>query len=463
MDFQSIAKILKVIAPIILGCAIGIGLTSIWLLQAELALNSGVIAGAVSGFGAFLFFLLVRATITQSKPKPSDNSSNNTGYLSYSFVKGFLPKGDDAEQRAKEIVEIAQNTIKAGISYWSAAVAVGFGLTAAGAAVAMVTALAAIRQVERIDSQNRLIELQIFEAKASRISATFSAQLPSLIEQIYAEKSGQATWSPSPELAARIQTVIDLAEPYMVDSLADEMINRLRDKAFRHHADGAIDESHLSQAISFLGEDRVFSKERGQLLQLLVASGMNFEALPRPLKFAHAYLRRVELRSPEGPEQQYSLGQTELHYANLYEIYTDIDFSSTSLYGAILPSAEELGPFIVEKNPNAVGLFERFSTPDITHAILPSNLIELFQEVAKSDAHWIIPPLSEASDLNLSCEIGQFSSIGPFYNFDGYRSNEDILFEHGILFHWFKWLRSGTACGPVVHFLSDSEGSIYYD
>lgn len=366
----------KSIAPLMLGIGLGAGLTLVVIFRAEIVLDQAIFIGIAAGSCAFVFFLLIRF-IVQKIPKSNraDNGENVGKTLIKSILERVNPLSNSLDDTTNKVHETITNSISVGISYWSATVALGIGIAAVGAVIAMVTALSSIRQVDRIDAQNRLIEQQIFQAKATRISSVFSAQLPSLLTAIDNEREDRSIWQPSRSLVARIQAAIDVSEPFSSDPFIDTKILSLREMYLepgRLELNSDYDRSTIINMLT----SKVFSPQRGQLLQLLIASGLDFRSLVVPLDFSHADLSDVVFTPrAEGTSEPLDLGRTILKGANLRGAkVANVDLSSVDLAGAILPSPLELSAAITWKPPNSASrnvLDDRYMQgPNFSYAIL---------------------------------------------------------------------------------------------
>ncbi|MFK7880136.1 pentapeptide repeat-containing protein [Roseobacter sp.] len=319
-------------------------MTLLFTLNSSIALRHGLTVGLAVCVFCFVFFIIVRLIAKNSKvvvqERVKDGKSNDEKKIVLvlsSLLERFAPEIEDHEQAGERLISNAREVGRIGLSYWSATAALGIAITAMGLVIAMVTAMAAINQVNRIDIQNSLIEQQIYEAQASRVSSLFSAQLPDLIAAIDLERSGQDEWVPSNLLVSRIQAIVDVAEPYLIDHEVEQIRQRL------HHNLSLADlktgtwfnrtytiEPLLSK------EPLTFSPERGQLLRIILSSGIQLSELEQPLNFSRAYLRGASLSGTS------SLGETDLSLANLLDSRIAVDLGSVNLTGAFLPPLDSL-------------------------------------------------------------------------------------------------------------------------
>ncbi|MEO0917567.1 MAG: hypothetical protein AAFY31_11395, partial [Pseudomonadota bacterium] len=176
---QRFLTTIRLLSPIFLGVAAGIGLTVFALFVAEYFLTSLIIAGVaivLSGILVFLVFKTLAAKIA-AREQPSEDETRNP------FVRAIverLTEGIPEADISKKDLEHKTNDALKGLSAaYAGAVAIGISVAALGAVIALVSAVASLRQVERIDVQNQLIEAQIYESQVNRISSIFSAQIPS--------------------------------------------------------------------------------------------------------------------------------------------------------------------------------------------------------------------------------------------------------------------------------------------
>lgn len=337
---QRFLTTIRLLSPIFLGVAAGIGLTVFALFVAEYFLTGLIIAGVaivLSGILVLLVFKTLAARIAARK-QPSEDETRNP------FVRAIverLTEGiPDADLSKKDLEHKANDALKGLSAAYAGAVAIGISVAALGAVIALVSAVASVRQVERIDVQNQLIEAQIYESQVNRISSIFSAQIPSLMTEIERERDGESSWVPSRGLQARIQTIIDTSEPYLSDPEIDEVLIALREEIelLPEFEDG------LSSAAQ-LPTNPIFSPERGQLLRILIASGLDFSRLEVPFDFSGADLRAVDFTSGQSQVSALNLGDTILKDSNLIDAdLTNIAATSIDFSGSFLPQVAIVAP-----------------------------------------------------------------------------------------------------------------------
>jgi hypothetical protein len=359
-DFLSaIAQWLRAFASLMAGIVIGTGFTVLILNVGGDFWETSVWIGATAGITAFVLFVLVRILLTHSinvVGKKSIGPGPLAAFISR-FANAFFPGNEAQRQAVDEIAEATPRLANAAFSFLSATLAasaaVGLAVAIAGTVVSMATVVATFHQVERMDRQNKLIEQQIAEAKATRVSSVFAAQLPALLGEIDRARPAESStpWRVSPALVARIQALIYATQPYAVD----EEIDVWRASAVQEagSAEAGTGEAasgppgHEQRACvrafpaegAAQSQPRLFSPERGQLLVLLIAARFPFERLPNPLDFSASDLRNLRLRNSElGPVPLVDLGETILKGSNLRNAdLSNVDLSRTDLSAAILP------------------------------------------------------------------------------------------------------------------------------
>lgn len=328
-----LASAITLIGVLMTGAVMGAG-------AALLVWNSGRIVwdwtasvGVAAGIAAFAVFLLIRAVLVGWISRDlvgrdlSAAASSHTIWpaltraaasaLGESLSKYDREAPNALAQLAASMPELARSGASALLAFWSSSAALALGVTIAGAVVSMATVVATWQQVERMGQQNQLIERQIFEATATRVSSVFAAQLPALLDQIEKSrpKDSQTEWKPEPELVARIQSLIYATQPYSVDEEVDGWLAAVRR---RREGTAASDAMRIVYVPS--DQPRKYSPERGQLLLLLIAARFPFRSLPTPLDFSNSDLRNLrlgELRVVVGPAPQVDLGETILRGSNL--------------------------------------------------------------------------------------------------------------------------------------------------
>lgn len=353
---SSVPAILRASSLLLTGAAVGIGVAALVLTLGEAALETGLLVGAVAGLGAFCLFLLIRTLLVTLALRQLGGEAAPDGpvaraALTYVTRIGALvgQPADEAEAQGKAVIEATagrlRGWISAALALWGASASLALAVTMAGLLISVGTLVLSQRQITRLDRQNSLIEQQIYEAKATRISTVFAAQLPALLAAIEAERGQQgADWVPSRALTSQIQAMVNLAEPYATDLVVDGWLARLRAHFAATGGTAALEGSNFAlygggNLTDALARPRLFSPERGQLLVLLIGLGFPFQALETPLDFAAADLRNLRL-GPGGlsPLPLIDLDMTGLRFANLRgaDPY-GIDLSKADLTGAALP------------------------------------------------------------------------------------------------------------------------------
>lgn len=336
-----ILSLLGGLTPLILGVALGVGSTLLIINYSELVLDRSIVVAFGICIAGLLIFLLARVWWIARQRNQTDNSAPAMPILIQSAIDRFVPS-DQRIAAQRQVAEQLAKVVRAAILLWSGTVALGIGIAALAAALTLVQALAAIRQVDRIEIQNRLIQSQnqladrqMLEARIARISSIYSAQLPILFSEIESERDADGRWKPSQSLIAQIQNVVNSAEPYKnPDDYAAYLVTETPwDSSGRY----------WEFPIEPLEEPDPYSPQRGQLLLLLLAQGMDFAEVSPPLNFARSDLTGtptsffdqgdlVELEWLRGA----NLGTIDLSRSNLFKISVDQLTFSGSLSGANL-------------------------------------------------------------------------------------------------------------------------------
>lgn len=252
---------------------------------------------------------------------------------------------------------------------WGASASLAAAIALTGAVVSMATLVALYQQIERLDLQNTLLARQTEEATAARVSATFSAQLIPLLAEIEEArpKSPNEEWDVSRLLLTRIQSVIDLAEPYTLDPDVDRWIREVHAEIWHQSisevdddiwiydslSNDGIDFSRYRLTESFLDGElrpRLYSPERARLFQILFGMEFPFEEANPPLDFSFMDARDLDFDATSGisrpepnddDEPLYSLGRTKFTGANFKGgWFNGVDLSSVDFGGSILPFIE---------------------------------------------------------------------------------------------------------------------------
>lgn len=220
---------------IVVGIAVGMGIVVLVQLNAETVIDTAIIWGAAVGIGVFLLAVLLYSILRPKTLIDDDGEEEDldpqTAQVAALAIAGKFGVPEEELLAAlpflkRQTLNLAQIVAR----IWSSATALGAAIAVTGSVIAMVTAVAALRQVDRIDFQNRLIQQQLEEAKASRAASVFAAQLPSLLAAMDDERGNQeGMWVPSSSLIARIQALIDLSEPFRNDSKIDVAVAALNE------------------------------------------------------------------------------------------------------------------------------------------------------------------------------------------------------------------------------------------
>lgn len=345
-DSQSdkILTVFRQATLLLFGIVIGGGVTIFAVLAGpdffENVSAIGIIVGTVL-FTLSAFFILLR-NVLRSQINEKSIGKFNEEYL-YPFFDEILSKklGDEnlSIKWSRKTSHLVNNFVSKGVLAWSTWVGASIALAAAVALASSVVSLATViigqRQVDRLDSQNRLIGQQIYEATATRVSSVFSAQLPSLLEAIDASrpKNNEQNWEVSAELVARVQAIVDLAEPYASDPETSNWATQiLSDKSELSEANWELANTKLLES-----KNKLFSPERAQLFILLMSMRFPFDNLPVPLDFSQSDFRNIRINRniALGPNQLASVGETVFTDSNFRNSNIDyIDFSRSDLSGA---------------------------------------------------------------------------------------------------------------------------------
>lgn len=363
---QAIGVSLSFGSAMIAGVVVGSATTLLVLSIGPEFMNWSVAVGGVTGIVCFLCFALIRALFraplfSQKRPTGSESLDNSPLAILASTAGEALARHDPkakaaVEEIARQLPGLARSGISAATAFWGASTSLALGVTVAGAVVSMSAVIAAYRQVERMDQQNRLIEQQIFEATATRISSVFAAQLPALLQDLDKSRASNPSrdWEVEPSLVARIQALINGTQPYSVDEQVNAWKKSILERESRRAAENFAakkaknvepDPYPLTTDRELFAQPTKYSPERGQLLILLIAANFPFEKLPAPLDFSFADLRNLRLgpSSFTAPTTMFDLGETILKGANLRNAnLSGIDFSRSDLRGAVLPRPQSL-------------------------------------------------------------------------------------------------------------------------
>lgn len=336
------------LALIVVGITVGMAATILVQMNSEGVLNLTLLWGVVIGLGlAVLAVLLYAALGPKTLKDPTPEPSHPSPEAARAAIDAAAKKWGITEDELDGLLAYAKRQ-GSGLAvlaarFWSSATALGTAVAITGSVIAMITAIAALRQVDRIDAQNALIEQQIEEAKASRAASVFAAQLPSLLAAIDAERNGRLDlWIPSSELIARIQSIVDLAEPYKSYPEIDQAVTALNEAAGLS--------SH---------EKMLFSPQRGQLLRLLLAAGIDFEKLTTPLNFSSSDLTGITLRPVRIVELMnlapVALGDIDMSGSNFFRTPThSLRFNGANLERAVFANVDQVRG--IEKDLNTANV-----------------------------------------------------------------------------------------------------------
>ena len=378
------------------GLSAGSAITVLFINVSGEVLEGAMLIGIIAGLAAFVLFLLLRIVLinlAEEKLRRSLETSQWFGELQDIVgvtIKQYVPQDDEGRETAMKIADFLPTSVQslaaAGSAWLATSATLALVVAMAGAVVSLGTIVVAYRQIDRLDQQNTLIQQQIFEAKATRVSSVFAAQLPGLLAEIDRLQPDDASqeWDVPPSLAARIQAVINLAEPYAPDTTVDGWKSTLR-TTLKDNPRSTVTEENIElygrlPAEERYAQDVLYSPERGQLLLLLLATRFPFDSLASGLDFSNADLRGLKIAPADivAPTVLADLGETILNNANLRDAdVRNVDFSRTSLQGAVLPR-----PSILNEGKFFSSLTERradvrslnwLTGAELSHAILDLN------------------------------------------------------------------------------------------
>ncbi|GFE67243.1 pentapeptide repeat-containing protein [Litoreibacter roseus] len=396
MPSSFLTRILKTLGLLLAGLSAGSAITVLFINVSGELLEGAMLVGIIAGLAAFVLFLLLRIVLINLAEEKLRQSLANSEWFSELqeivdiTIKRYFPKNDEGPEAAGKLANFlptsVQSLASAGSAWLATSATLALVVAMAGAVVSLGTIVVAYRQIDRLDQQNTLIQQQIFEAKATRVSSVFAAQLPGLLAEIDRLQPNDASqdWDVPPSLAARIQAVINLAEPYAPDTTVDGWKATLRSTLEQSPNSTVTEENRelygrLPPEERF-AEDVLFSPERGQLLLLLLATRFPFESLPSGLDFSNADLRGLKIAPSDisAPTVLADLGETVLNNANLRDAdISNVDFSRTSLQGAILPRPGVLseGKFFASLAEHRMDArsFNWLTGANLSHAILDVN------------------------------------------------------------------------------------------
>jgi len=404
------ASRLQTFAVLMAGASVGCGLTLLVYIFGESLLTRSIVVGASIGVGLFVLFILLRTFVvgnTSSAFRMRTSASTESVFVSRLLdVVGI--SSDDTAKARREVAAAIRSFLVTLSSVWSASVSLGIAVGIAGSVIAMVTAISSVRQVQRIDKQNELISSQIYEARATRISSGYIAQLPSVLESINRERSDYDApndWEASRELVARIQSLIDTTEPYVVDPAVDGILERVRQKVIDSTTLGS-----LGRYLRLRGAEPLhFSPERAQLLKLLVSLNFPFRKLLVPLDLSYADLRGMVLTPREaGPAKPLDLGETILHGANLSSTeLANVDLSTVDLSRAILPPSGTLRSAIFRRTPS------QQDAPPLPYKWIGGSRLSMAILLNKTESPLVVLPKWRRAGFRL-ISVGAFWNPQPF-------------------------------------------------
>ncbi|TWO67029.1 pentapeptide repeat-containing protein [Caenimonas sedimenti] len=327
---------LQFIALIASGFVVGTGATLLALNASTFVYEKAAVVGIAAGFGAFALFFFARTALVGLMQRSVGDAEAYRGGVRMALqamatvFRNGKPLAEEEARSLDEIADQAGDKLKQGstlaLAYFGAAASMGIAIAIVGSVISMAAVVAAHRQVDRMDLQNKLLEQQIQEAAATRISQVFAAQLPSLLEAIQKSRDSKGNWTLNGDLLGRIQTLIHATQPYTVDEDVNRWNEEIRQPAGSVSSGGGV-------------KPMRFSPERGQLLAVLLAADFPFER--HEFDFSQADLRGVTLR---GRGEGYKdLGKINLSRSNLRNSnLSRINLQWSDLSGAILPTSEEL-------------------------------------------------------------------------------------------------------------------------
>jgi len=300
---------------LIFGLVSGVGLSLLAQGAAEAALTGTIIVGLVSGLALFLVFLFVRSLLGPTKIEPGDLVRNETISKFAELVVSFGGSGKDTREAKEKVLEETSGFISTGVAVWTAASALAAGVALVGAVFAAIAALAALRQVDRITQQNRLIEEQLYESKATREAQIFSSMLDLVLVSIQ-ETVPALSGTPQTDNAG-IDSGSDRASDVRVPQDVVARIN-------------AVLTSFSPYQLSPRGEDRLFSPEKARVFVAMRSAGFPFGALKegQRLDFSKSQFADLNLTGSQ-------LGLIDLSDSDLGRT----DLSSADLKGAVLEQA----------------------------------------------------------------------------------------------------------------------------
>ncbi len=318
-SLKNAAKIVQSIVPVFLGLGLGVALTLLSIFYSEWIFETGALVGIAFATVSAIVFVLVRTALKFSRSSEKEESENTVNDLVGLLFETLAPTTSNREQLTQKLSNRVRSAITIVGGYWGAAISLGFCFTALGVVITMITALAAVNQVERLDQQNKLISEQISVAFSTRSASIFATQLPTLINEIYTERAGREKWVPSNGLILRIQALANSIEPYRPDQRIEEMLDEFRRELSSIEASAEWRSSNLSFERKALSP-KLFSPERAQLLQLLISVGVDFKNLPIPFSFPNADFSDKVLigRRVSSIYENVNLGRTDLSGSNFF-------------------------------------------------------------------------------------------------------------------------------------------------
>lgn len=447
-----LARALGALTPALIGVTVGIILTLGFLFRAEWLLERSVWVGFAGATFALFLFAVFRGMTRSFSGLRSSSESKSDQDIFEKLLGEILPKSSEFSVSRDEMLSRVRAISKTVMNFWGATIAIGFCFTAIGAVIATITALAAIRQVDRLDKQNKLIDLQISIAKSARSSAVFAAQLPSLLDEIYRERADQSLWTPSQSLQARIQALVFSVEPYQIDNQVAATFDQMQLSVETSERSETL-QSYLETTVEQNPGVSTFSPERGQLLQLLISAGVNFDELSVPLQLPYADLSSRELvgNVDQNQGELRSLGRTILAGANLRGTdFVGIDATGVDFSGSVFSSIDLLATISSPGFSTDRATFERTGGPTLRNIVVISD--------DKDDANHIMNGLhrtwADWSDDEYRTNV-QLLPVAEDVNFNSWiHPYDDATASLSFLF-WEKVLSFENAARQTVYLFGD--------
>ena len=206
-------EVLRVFTILLVGIVLGAVLAMLLISLTPEAMSTAVLIGVVAGLALFVLFVLFRSFLVTAAMRQTQRAMQQTSgagpVLVNAILRRLLPNDsafhnvvEDALRQGKKGVS---DVLSAGAAIWGAMTSLALAVAVAGGVVSLANVVVGQRQIQRLDAQNTLIEEQISEFRATRVSSVFVAQLPGLLDASRKRRptAGRPEWDIGPNLIAQ--------------------------------------------------------------------------------------------------------------------------------------------------------------------------------------------------------------------------------------------------------------------